>query len=154
MSTGPQRRAKGGGSIRQRTKGSWEVRYYGPPDDDGNRKRVYESVRGSRRDADRVLRERVGTVENGSFVEKSKETVTEFLWRWMDIYSATNNRLRTQQGYRTIIRRIVPMIGAIPLRGLQPQHIQKMYADLLDRDCVLRLCTLPIHSSKKPSVTQ
>ena len=133
MSTRPQRRAKGGGSIRQRTKGSWEVRYYGPPDTDGNRKRVYENVRGSRRDADRVLRERVGTVESGSFVEKSKETVTEFLRRWLEIY-ASNTEPRTQQGYRGSIERyILPTIGAVALQNLRPQHIQKVYADMLAR---------------------
>ena len=77
MSIRPRRRAKGGGSVRQRTNGSWEVRYHGPPDTDGEHRRIYETVRGSRRDAERVLRERLGEVDGGSFVEKSKETVTD-----------------------------------------------------------------------------
>ena len=134
MSTRPLRRAKGGGSVRQRTKGSWEVRFWGPADADGQRQRIYESVRGSRRDAERVMRERLGTVESGSFVEKSKETVAEFMRRWLETYAASNTTPRTQQGYRgTISRYIAPAIGGIPLQGLRPQHIQKMYADMLER---------------------
>ena len=134
MSTRPLRRAKGGDSVRQRTKGSWEVRFWGPADADGQRQRIYETVRGSRRDAERVMRERLGTVESGSFVEKSKETVAEFMRRWLETYAASNTTPRTQQGYRgTISRYIAPAIGGIPLQGLRPQHIQKMYADMLER---------------------
>ena len=107
------RRAKGSGSVRQRSKSSWEIRYDGPPDIDGKRKRVFETVRGSRRDAERALRERVGAVECDDFVEKSTETTAEFLWRWIDTYAVTNTELRTQQGYRVNIRRMLPYIQRI-----------------------------------------
>ena len=127
------RRARGAGSIRQRATGSWQVRYDGPPDENGKPTKLSDTVRGSRRDAERVLRERLGTVESGAFVPKNIETVAEYRWRWMDTYAATNTTLRTQQGYRVNIKRVAPMIGAIKLQGLQPVHIQKMYADLLER---------------------
>ncbi len=133
MTNRPMRRAKGAGGIRRRSNGSWEIRYYGPPDVDGNQKRIYESLRGSRRDAERVLRDRVGAIERDEFAENSKETVAEFLWRWLDTYAATNTSLRTQQGYRVNVRRLIPHIGAIPLQKLRPQHVQKMYADLTGR---------------------
>ena len=133
MSTGPIRRAKGGGSIRQRTKGSWQIRYEGPPGENGRPTKLSETVRGSRRDAERVLRERLGMVESSAYVPKNTETVAEYLWRWMDTYAATNTTARTQQGYRVNIKRVAPMIGAIKLQGLQPAHMQKMYADLLER---------------------
>ena len=79
------------------------------------------------------MRDRLGDVDRDDFVEKSKETVTDFLWRWMDTYAATNTTPRTQQGYRVNIRRMLPYIGSIPLQKLRPQHIQKMYASLTER---------------------
>lgn len=127
------RRTKGNGSIRERGKGSWQLRYDGPPDENGKVAKLSETVRGSRRDAEKMLRERLGTVERGDYLEKSKETTAEFLWRWMDTYAATNTEPRTQQGYRVNIRRAIRHIGAIPLQKLRPQHIQKMYADLTGR---------------------
>ena len=99
MSTRPQRRAKGGGSIRQRTKGSWQIRYDGPPGENGRLTKLSETVRGSRRDAERVLRERLGLVESGAYIRRSDETVSQFMQRWLDTYCAANTELTTQQGY-------------------------------------------------------
>ncbi|MCH8109544.1 MAG: site-specific integrase [Chloroflexi bacterium] len=133
MTNRPMRRAKGAGSIRQRGKGSWQIRYDGPPDANGKITKLSEAVRGSRRDAEKALRDRLGVVEDGSYVAKNKETTAEFLWRWIDTYAATNTSLRTQQGYKVNVRRVIAHIGAIPLQQLRPQHIQKMYADLVGR---------------------
>jgi len=33
-------RTKGNGSVKQRAPGSWQLRYYGPPDESGRRKQV------------------------------------------------------------------------------------------------------------------
>ena len=132
MANRPQRQAKGSGSVRQRTQGNWQLRYDGPPDPSGKPTKIAETVRGSRRDAERVLRERVGAVENGCYVPRSTQSVAEFMRRWLDTYVATNTTLRTQQGYRVNIKRMATVIGNIQLAGLQPQQIQKMYADMLD----------------------
>ena len=78
MGNKPMRRAKGNGGIRERGNGSWELRYYGPCDIDGNQRRVYETVRSSRRDVERTLRERVGVVVRGDYVEKSTQTTAVF----------------------------------------------------------------------------
>ena len=133
MGNTPRRRAKGAGSARERSKGSWELRYDGPPDASGKPTKAYETVRGSRRDAERTLRQRLGMVENGAFVSKTKDTVAEFLWKWMDAYAATHTTPRTQQGYRGNIKRIATVIGAIQLQALQPGHVQGMYAEFLER---------------------
>ena len=53
------------GSITQRTKGSWQLRYDGPADASGKRRQVNETVRGTRKEADRVLRERRLAIETG-----------------------------------------------------------------------------------------
>lgn len=51
------------GSIRQRSPGSWELRYDGRPRDDGRRWQTTETVRGSREVAQRVLQERLAKVD-------------------------------------------------------------------------------------------
>ena len=111
MTDKPMRRAKGAGSIRQRGKGSWQIRYDGPPDANGKITKLSEAVRGSRRDAEKALRERLGIVEDGSYVAKNKETVAQFMQRWLSTYSATNTRPSTQSGYEGKPRQyIVPFL--------------------------------------------
>ena len=123
------------GSIRERPRGSgrWELRYDGPPDASGHRKQVSKTIRGTKRAAEIYLRERLAAMENGSYVPNIRQTVAEFLQEWLSIYAATNTSPRTQQGYRGNIQRyIVPAIGGVRLQSLQAQHIQKMYAHMLE----------------------
>ena len=122
------------GSIRQRSKGSWQIRYEGPADTTVKRKYLSETVRGNKKDAERVLRERLAAIENGGYVPKQMETVAQFMARGLDTYAHTNTTLRTQDGYRGSIKRyIVPAIGSVPLQNLTARHVQKMYADMLER---------------------
>src|SRR5919106_3989609 len=95
------------GSITQRSKGSWQIRFYGPPDANGKQKQVNETVRGLRKDAERVLRERLSAIENGGYVAKDKETVADFLKRWLWTYAATNTTHRTREGYQGNISRYI-----------------------------------------------
>ena len=40
------------GSIRQRSKGTWQLRYEAPPNGTGKRKYVSETVKGNKKDGD------------------------------------------------------------------------------------------------------
>ena len=122
------------GTVNQRYKGSWELKWYGPADQNGNQKRISETVRGTKKEAEKVLRERLSSVDNGSFVNKSKETVSEFMNRWLETYAATNVTLRTAHGYEGYSRRYInPAIGKVALQSLTPSQVQKIYADMLER---------------------
>ena len=122
------------GTVNQRYKGSWELKWYGPADQNGNQKRISETVRGTKKEAEKILRERLLSVDNGSFVDKSKETVSEFMNRWLKTYAATNVTLRTAHGYEGYSRRYInPTIGKIALQSLTPSQVQKVYADMLER---------------------
>lgn len=117
-----QQRAKGSGSIRGnpgKSGISWEIRYDGPSDAPGRRKPISETVQGARKEGERVLRERLGAVENGGHAAKQKEAVGQFMTRWLDTYAATNTPLRTQEGYRGNIKLcIAPAIGKTELQKL------------------------------------
>ena len=142
------------GSIKQRSKGSWRLRYDGPPDASGKRTQVSETVRGTRKDADAVLRERLTTIERGTFMPKRKETVGTFLERWLEIYAASNTTLRTQQGYRGVITRyIIPAFGGVLLQSLRPDHIQALYSGLLGRGLSPRT-VLHVHRVLRGALSQ
>ena len=57
----------GTGSIRQRSASSYSIRYYGLPGTDGKRQQVEESVKGTRKTAERVLRDRLAALDTGDF---------------------------------------------------------------------------------------
>ena len=122
------------GRIRQRSKGTWQLRYDAPSDGTGKRRFISETVKGNKKEAERVLRERLSAIENGGYVAKDKETVTEFIQRWMEPYAATNTTVRTQHGYRGNLKRyITPCIGSIPLQKPTARHMQGMYTDMIER---------------------
>jgi hypothetical protein len=56
----------------------------GPPGAIGKRRRITETVRGTKKEAERVLRERLTAIENGDYVPKQKETVAQFMQRWLE----------------------------------------------------------------------
>jgi len=122
------------GSIRQRSKGTWQLRYEAPTDLQGNRGQISETVRGTRKEAERALRDRLSQIENGGFVTKSKETVEGFLDRWLESYAAIHTEPSTLQGYRAHTRLYVnPHLGTVQLQALRPAHIHSLHAHLLDR---------------------
>ena len=126
-------RSKGNGSIQQRASGTWQMRYYGVPDESGQRKQHNETVKGSRRQAERLLRERLTAVETGSHVAREKETVSQFLARWLDTYVATNTTAKTQQGYRQCINCYTGPLSQISIQGLTARHIQAVYSGMLEK---------------------
>jgi integrase len=105
-----------------------------PPDANGNHKRITETVKGLKSEAEKVLRERLAAIEKGGYIAKDKETVAEYFIRWLETYAATNTTLRTQQGYRQYINGYaVPSIGSVELQKVSPQQIQDIYSGVLER---------------------
>ena len=122
------------GSIRQRSKGTWQLRYDAPPDGTRKRRFVSETVKGNKKDAERVLRERLAAIENGGYISKDKETVAQYMERWLTTYVVPNTFLRTQHGYRGYIRRYIePGVGRVRLQNLSGHQIQSIYASMLDK---------------------
>ena len=122
------------GFIRKRGKKSWQLIFDLPRDADGKRKQARRTDHGTKREADSKLRELVSGVEKGEYVTLSKESVGEFLARWLDIYAATSTSPRTQEDYEGIIRRYLkPHLRAISLSALKPDNVQTLYTDMRKR---------------------
>ncbi|OGN97835.1 MAG: hypothetical protein A2Z77_02125 [Chloroflexi bacterium RBG_13_51_36] len=68
------------GHICQRAKGSWTIVYDLPMDAvTGKRRQKSQTVKGTKRDAERALREVLLSLEQGSYVKPNKMTLGELL---------------------------------------------------------------------------
>ena len=119
------------GSIRPRGPERWQLVYTLRSGTGQARRQGYETVSGTRQQAEARLREILTGIDNRTHVERAKESTATYLKRWLSLY-AVNTRETTFRGYEGIVRRyLVPQIGDIPLGDLEPDHIQGMYKHLL-----------------------
>ncbi len=120
------------GSIRPRGPGAWELKYdVGRDPLTGKRITKYRTVRGTKRDAQRELRELLGAVDKGQHVDPGKLTVGAWLERWLTeaVHSVSP---KTYERYAEITRKhLIPALGMIALAKLQAVHIQAHYSDAL-----------------------
>ena len=123
------------GSIYKRSPSSWTIVYDLPADTvSGKRRQKCQTVKGTKRDAERVLREILLSLEQGSYVKPNKITLGELLRQWLKEYASMNTTDRTQESYTSIVERhLIPSLGRISLRELQPQHLQSYYAEKLNK---------------------
>src|SRR5262245_21403528 len=72
------------GHIRERSPGSWELRYsLGTDPATGRRKVATTSLRGTRRDAEKELRRLLRAVDTGEHVDPTRATVSQWLTTWL-----------------------------------------------------------------------
>ena len=121
------------GHIRKRGERSWALVVELDRDPaTGRRRQRWHSVKGTKRDAERKLRELLNSIDQGTYVKPAKLTVGEFLQQWLRDYAAVSVRPRTSERYESIIRNhLIPSLGAIHLTDLQPSHIQACHARAL-----------------------
>ena len=120
------------GSIRKRGARSWQLVYDLPRGADGKRQQRYETVQGTKRQAEARLTQVLDSVRRDRYFEPTRLTVAEFLEQFLTDYVETNCRPRTAQGYRDIIRgHFQPSFGYVLLARLTAQEIQRYYAGKL-----------------------
>ena len=120
------------GSIRRRSKNSWELTIDQGRDADGKRLRKFVNVKGTKTQAQQKLRKLLTSVDNGMSLDTSKVTLGEFLARWMEDYVAIKTAPSTANGYRMIVMcHLIPALGNVPLAKLQPADVQAYYKKAL-----------------------
>lgn len=118
------------GYVRQKGKNSWQIQIYVGKDSDGKTKRHFETVRGRKGDAQRRLTELLASLDKGIYTPPGKLTVADLLEEWLRGYVKTNCSRRTAESYESTIKHhLIPALGHIPLRQLQPPAIQAYYAE-------------------------
>ncbi len=91
-------------------------------------------VRGfaTRREANRVLRERLTEVEGGRHVAPDGETLAAWMERWL-VAERTQVRPSTWESYARNLRlHVLPTLGGKRLQHLRPSDLSALYARLLD----------------------
>ena len=118
-----RRRGRGEGSIVQRADGRWMARVdLGWQDGKRRSKAIYGRTRRAVADA---LRDAVRAAQQGTLVGNERQTILEFLARWLQDVTRTRVRPRTFVGYQAAIEHhISPYFGRVPLAKLTPQHLQ------------------------------
>lgn len=95
----------------------------------GKRRQKWISFKGTKREAQAALTDLLKELNEGTFVEPSKETVGQYLDRWLRDYAKPSLRQTTYESYESVIRvHVTPAIGHIPLAKLKPVHLQQLYA--------------------------
>jgi integrase len=117
------------GSIRAKSKNSWQIQIYTGNGLNGKPRRHFETVRGRKGDAQIRLTELLSSLDKGVYTPPGKVSVAEHLHQWLGSYVKTNCSQRTFEGYKSIIEHhLIPAFGGIQLKQLQPATIQKYYS--------------------------
>lgn len=118
-------RGNGEGTIYQRKDGLWEAKLVWPT---GRRQSFYSR---SRSEVATKLAVGVRARDAGQVRPAAKQTVSDALVSWL---ATTKPAVRSSSWirYEELVRlHAVPEVGAIPLRALQPEHLQRCYTNRL-----------------------
>ena len=119
------------GRIRQRSKNSWELTIDLGRDADGKRIRKFENVKGTKREAQKRLRELLTSFDKGIPVSAEKITLGQWLEKWMNEYVVPNKRQKTIERYEGVIKKhIAPVLGKIGLSKITPADIGRLEGKL------------------------
>lgn len=69
-------------------------------------------------------------VANGTYLDGSKLTFSEYAEKWLKDYAEVQLRPKTTAHYNDLLDRILPVLGHIKLNKLQPTHLIEFYKNL------------------------
>jgi len=118
------------GHIRQRSPGSFELRYsFGRNPKTGRPRTVTTTIKGNRRAAEKELRRLLHTIDAGEHVDPIRMTVREWLVQWLGSVR-TEIAPKSYERYEdTVAGHLAPALGDLPITKLAPSHIQVAYND-------------------------
>lgn len=121
------------GQIFQQAEDSWTVRVYlGRDPGTGKRRYLNRTVRGRKKDAQRVLNDLLHAKDMGRLIEPSRMTLNEYLDEWLEVSARQRLRVRTFKEYRLQLDRYVrPALGSRRLMELSTPIIQRRYTEML-----------------------
>jgi len=118
------------GHIRKRSEGSWSVIIELPRDyQTGKRRQKWYTIQGTKRDANKYLRDMLNNVDKGIVIKNTRMTFGEWLRQWLNDYVSIETTPRTLESYKfNVERHIIPALGKLPLTQLESKDIQAFYA--------------------------
>src|SRR4028118_1507234 len=121
--------AKGDG-ITKRKDGRYMARSTVHTPDGPKRKLIYGR---KYKEVEKKLNEARGDVVRGITYDAGKQTVGEYLARWLSDSVRDTVRQRTYERYESIVRvHLDPSIGRVKLKTLTPTHVRGLHREKLD----------------------
>lgn len=118
----------------------WLVRVYTGRDSENQRKYSSKTVTGTTSQAQQALTAMLREIDTDTFIEPSKQTVSEFLEKWLEskrlasVNSAKEGiSTRTHIDYRQKLSYVFESIGHLKLDKVHSQNIQSLYNALTER---------------------
>ena len=126
-----KRAPNGDGTIRKRHDGRWEsIVTVGYDEVTGKQKKVSRYGK-TEREARELKTELTGQLDHGQYFEPRKETLSEWLDSWLELYVKSSCTSYTYDAYMRISNNhIKPKLGKYKLDKLSPMHIQSLYNSL------------------------
>ncbi|WP_066639184.1 tyrosine-type recombinase/integrase [Desulfolucanica intricata] len=119
------------GHVEKRYKSSWTIIIEGERVG-GKRKRITKSVKGTKKEAEKIMHQMITELNKGIYIETNNLTFEAFLEKWLEDYAKLKTTPKTFLRYEEIIKsRIIPDLGKLPMDKLKPMHLQQFYAKLL-----------------------
>ena len=126
------------GNIRERRRANGEMSYEITVEGErdaftGQRNRVYKTVRGSKKEANAIMRQMMADMDRGIAIRKCPKKISEWMDEWLELY-IPNVEETTKVGYKTKVRNYIkPALGDIYVQSLRTPHVQRMVNDMIAR---------------------
>jgi len=116
------------GTVTRRGKSSWRLKYDVGVDQSGKRLIEYETVRGTRKQAEAELAKRLAELAEGRYIAPTIETIETYANHWITNIAPAARAPITIERYRTLLRtHIIPSIGSMELQKLDSLAIDRFY---------------------------
>lgn len=101
---------------------------------DGSRNRIFKTIKGTKKDAEKLLREMITEVENQSYVKNNNITLDVFIKDWLDLYIKDNVSPTTMEQYVNQVNNyIIPKFGNKRLQDIKNIDIQRWINELKEK---------------------
>ncbi len=126
-------------AITKTAKNKYKIRIY-LGEEDGKQKYLQETFHGTRDQAEARKVEIKNQLDGGTYCEPSKQRLADFLDEWEEITLKARVSERTFYDYQDRLRLYIrPTLGAVKLKELRPEQIQKVLNDMTARGLSARV---------------
>lgn len=117
------------GNIQKRKRKNgyaWEITIETPPDPiTKKRNRTTKTVKGTKKEAEQVMRKLISEAEKGYHVTNNKITILEWVQTWIEVYIEPNVSPTTLSRYQGMINRYInPLLGSMQVQQLTTLAVQ------------------------------
>jgi integrase-like protein len=117
------------GNLTRRGRSSWRLKYDEAADSNGQRITKYVTLKGTRAQAQVEATKILAAAATGQHVDPSRETVAQFVERWLRDWADPNVSNKTYTRYEQLLRKhVCTRVGAMPVQKLTAAHLQNIYA--------------------------